>query len=200
MGLDMFAFKIRKVTAEELASINSYEDVRNGLNAISVADFNDNPEMFNDLGPYVTKKALSTSYINYDKIREDFGIPEKAHCVGERYSAEGWSFSYRWEDGEEKQNKKVSISAESKDEYLITKDTDFFLFHCTDVGYWRKDYELQDEIYDGFHFAGTEVENCGYYKVNDDVFELIRDDLSEEGVDAYLSEDADTGLFYHEWY
>ena len=60
--------------------------------------------------------------------------------------------------------------------------------------YWRKNYDLQDWIYDNIEG----VDNCGYYVLDLDVVSEINY-MFDASIPAVKPSETEA-LFYHEWY
>ena len=70
--------------------------------------------------------------------------------------------------------------------------------HFERVAYWRKEYDLQEMIYDSFEQEGILVENCGFYPLSiSQVVTVCQQDPTQAR--EIMKCEAGT-LFYHEWY
>ena len=88
-------------------------------------------------------------------------------------------------------DKTIEVSLSEIEEKFKKEITyDGYAVELQRVAYWRKDYDLEDRIYEQLD---REIENCGYYLVtNKDLEELDLLDI----IDCEPNDD----IFYHEWY
>jgi hypothetical protein len=89
------------------------------------------------------------------------------------------------EDYEKKYTKKVPKN------FLITSKEE--------VQYWRKEYDVQSDIYDVYNeHTGRSIINCGYHILTPEMIEDLN--LRNETFRDCHFEDSDSTLVYHEWY
>lgn len=76
-------------------------------------------------------------------------------------------------------------------------EKDFLVVRLEEVAYWRKNYDLSDQIY-----AATEkvIDNCGFYQCNDDMVEALIDNWDCGDTKISLDDVWKEPVFYHEWY
>ena len=125
-------------------------------------------------------------------------IPENASIVGRGY--DGTYLSFLFSDNGTR--KEITITpAELNEKYPNKEPSSGACFGCEEVAYWRKAYGLEDKLYESYPRA---IENCGYYKCNEEMLEAMLDYDSEvddgymESYDTFTTDDSD--IFYHEWY
>lgn len=154
---------------------------------------------------------LERYVVPFEEIREEF--PENW------YEAR-WKVFDAWKDRPENRGKKArpenmkktdvgyeiivnesekSISIPTKDiaeKYTVVNDVVMLCCAIKRGAYWRKDYPLQERIYEASPYT---IENCGYYPLTDEMEEVINDDLTMNGDHPLHAEDGEV-LVYHEWY
>ena len=110
--------------------------------AISQKDMDEEPGMYHDLLPYLTKVDMVDTSINYDLIRLDNNIPADASICGFAH-ADGQN-TVRFRKGEEEYSAVLSEHEwELYKEYMIVPT---YVAYSQDVAYWRKDYELDNQM------------------------------------------------------
>lgn len=191
MGLDMYLYKIERVTKEE----KKYYVERDGdvEDVLSISEDEIGLEMYKDLAPYAEKVVVNREYINLAKFMEDNNIPETAYIAGEHYSSDGTAeFIFRYgEDFEDRCEIEVDYEEFVKN-YSYTQADTVYIVKYYEVGYWRKAYDTRHIIY---AMIDRNVENCGYYKLSPlDVEDLATTNEEIDDLDDF--ED----IFYHEWY
>jgi len=190
MGLDMYAIRIRKPSDDEIKRIEESKETPDDF--ISVLEEDIDSDAFKDLKKYAKKVAVVTQYINMKKIREDNHIDDEAHIVCECLSAEG----VKWTFGANGRHQDVSLTQkEIEENYIIEEPEDRYAAHVQAIGYWRKNYELQEGLYDAYK---GNIENLGYHKCNKKMIKLMTSENHKYGLSDDISEDDD--IFYHEWY
>ena len=94
--------------------------------------------------------------------------------------------------------KDISLTNEQYETYIFEQLDDVWVFEKDEVGYWRKAYDLQDMIYEAFN---SQIENCGYYVVPDDLLEKINQYQEAHNYSTWFYELPDDECYvYHEWY
>lgn len=199
MGLDVYAYRIRKVSDEEIKDITSVEEVtaRGGLEALPMATINEsiangNTE-YRDLLPYLTVKFLDSTCLKIEEFCDALGIKDTDEIVGRSYSADAVSYSIRDVNTE---NKSRTVSF-TKDEFLKgfceTKPVEVGIFEIENVGYWRKNSDLVDRMEEAY---GDTITNCGYHEMNEEMIEIYEEEAEHPVTD--LSDDE--ALFFSIWY
>ena len=199
MGLDMYVFKLKKVSQSDLEKViacgeNSYaklRDINPHISCFTIdEDVEEAVEMFKDAMPYLTEVTLKTEYIDLDKVRDDYGVPDDADIVGRRFSGDG-SVGITFRFGDERCD--VNLTDDMiKEKYTKLIPEKCYIVERFECAYWRKAYNLQRDIYAAYDGV---IQNCGYHKVNEDMYSLMADDIN-----ADFSDNEKEALFYHEWY
>jgi hypothetical protein len=156
MGLDMYMFRVRKLTDEEAAVIvgKRTNEISKFYSFICKDDFDSDPEPLADLLPYITQITAVDNAFDYNQCFIDHGIncryidedhdmvsPEILEkfdrVVGSWCGPEGagWSFA---------SGARIEINKEEYDAYLYDRVVELYVWKSEDVGYWRKFYELDD--------------------------------------------------------
>lgn len=198
MGLDVYAYRIRKVTDEKIKNITSVEEAKKmGFETLDMAVINESIEdgntEYKDLLPYLTVKFLNSSCLKVEAFCEALGIKDTGEIVGRSYSADVVSYSIRDANAE---NKSRTVSF-TKDEFLKgfceTKSVEVGILEIENVGYWRKNSDLVDRMEEAY---GDTITNCGYHKMNEEMIEIYEGEA--ECPVTGLSDDED--LFFSIWY
>lgn len=192
MGLDMYVFRIRKPDLNY--RVYSQDEIRElNLTTCTIDDFEKADAAMSQLLPYVSKIKVINEYYDVEAIIKDYNLPAKSHIGtvsshGIRVS--GKSTSGQWVS--------VDISTEEIEcKYIISKIEDSYAWKTQDVAYWRKHYDLQERFYE---LIG-DVENCGYYLLDVETINTLRDEYEADMSDVPLEAATDkSALFYHEWY
>lgn len=200
MGLDQYIYKTRKLGEEEKNKIKqlSYDSLY-GEYAVFLLD-DESKSLLDGLIPYGVLLDVETPFLDLRSIKLDFGIPEAACVTGESFEAGSHKILFRWcgKGGETKTKKAVLCKEDEKKKYTVYKKTRSLIIQLEESGYWRKDYELQDFMHEELPQM---VENCGYYKIPEDVMEKLLN--MESFMDGFSSDgflEEDEAFFYHEWY
>ena len=138
--------------------------------------------------PYAAKRKVEFEFIDIEKLYKDKNIPSRA-CLGYCSPEE---YKYTWKDGEEFKSVTVKTK-EILEKYIKKQIVDAYIWEQEELQYWRKNYDVQDYIYDE-----TDADNCKYC--------LIRTDIQRELINNYNADfeveenTEDSGIFYWEWY
>lgn len=181
MGLDMFVYKISKANVEErkvytLKKLDRLADI-----VINEKDIKDSK--IAELKPYLTSVQTINSYYSMSRILKDNGLPETLDADLCFVSSEETGFSVP------SLNKIIAIKSEDIEKYIDHKLETVFVCNETQVCYWRQ----ADDIQSRFLELIGHVENCGFYKIDEDIIDAINKEF-----DTNIPYEDD--LFYHEWY
>lgn len=191
MGLDMYIRRVTKVVGlEKLKSIQDIDD--NDLNRISKEDYDSNPEFFEDLFPYMRKVNVEAQVLDIECIKKEYDLKD---CDFGYFGSAGMSLTGIKKDGEQID---ITIGPVDIGKYYVNKKIDVYVFHDEGVFYWRKNYDLQEKIYD---IIMRPIDNCQYRKLT---FDELRDIITDKdsGYDVKLLDELDPtdAYFYEEWY
>ena len=199
MGLDMYLYRVSRVPKDELKKLEgkNYYDITEELGScvmINEGDYNAELPMYKDVIPYLSPIMVKNEYIDLLKLKADYNVDPEAFIVGESYSSESVSYSFMVEG--QKNSVKVTLTPdELRDKYRFEKVERMYIAYATEVHYWRKAYEVQDI----FHKNIDDIENCGYYKVSEELLkEVAKEDDTVFSV-PFVDTD-EVGTFYHSWY
>lgn len=188
MGLDMYCMRARKLTESEANKVNGL-DLDKIPYRVIIKDKEDK-KLYENLKDYLTPVKCKISYWDVDKIKKDFKIPKTAYLFGVSYGSDNTVLSFAWKRKGEKKYKDITIRDEDQDNYTKSDPEDAFVVDTEEIGYWRKAYDLLDEIHDA---CDERIYNCGYYKVNDKMLKAM------QRTGELIGETKDD-LFYMEWY
>ena len=182
MGLDQNIYRISRPNLEDRVF------KRNELDNYLLCRVADVDEAFLEVIPYTTKRKVEYEMINIERMFTDKGIPNHAYlgmCSSEVYE-------YCWKNGNEYKSVEVSTK-EIAEKYVENKIFDTYICEQEELQYWRKNYNVQDFIYDEL-----DADNCKYCLLNTDIqSELINTYGAEFEVEENTEE---SGIFYWEWY
>ena len=185
MGLDMFLYRAKRLSDKAVKEIEGTEIYSKDYNYL-------NPEYeseFKSLLPFSRKVNVLVDYMDTDKIKKEFGIPADAHNTVQSFMRGMTKLGFNYGDNE---HKDVSITdTDMKEKYTITKSEVRYVVELKEICYWRKNYELQDELYE---LCDEQIENCGYHAVNEEMLRVIN-----KHTDSTIT-NKNGNLFYHEWY
>ena len=196
MGLDMYLFKVGKLTEKEGKEIHKArkDEVYKRYHCIDKESFDREHSMYGDLMPYVRPITVIATLFNCEQCFKDYNINKDDILFRSQMNDEiSWHL----------ENKTViTLKGEQYSKYLYDAEQEVYVFKCEEVAYWRKDYNLNDFFSNIF-----EVENCGYYKLsNENKQELkayIRRCQPEDvknNLDIKLLSSKTSNLFYHAWW
>lgn len=190
MGLDQYVYRVRKPKLEKRMYKSS--ELRNMEDAhwIFVDDISDQHDLIEQLLPYTVTRDVESQFIDGEQIFKDYGFPDDAYICFSCSTEVVWTFKDAIGN-----NVKLTMSRdEIEKKYTITKARPCYIWYGEEVEYWRKNYDLQDWIYDCL----DDVQNLGYYILDADIIrdinEVFNEHLPKEDPDG------ESALFYHEWY
>ena len=196
MGLDMYLYKFTKpeTSAQELSKMTYEELQQNDYHVFS--KYGELPDNFQAIMPFTIETDVEAEYVDFDAVKKHYHIPDDARCVGESYSSQeiGYTFCIS-----EKEHKHIDIPMkEFKSKFLVTRRTPIYCIQSEQVGYWRKNYELQDSLTEACNIP---IDNCGYYPLNTDMWKVLEkmDPKTYEKIKDYRH-DPDCIIAYLEWY
>ncbi len=187
MGLDMYIYKAKKPMLVENTVYEEAEMNKAGFMLLSEDEMN--TPAFEALKSFAVKVNIMMQELNKEKIRADFDMGENM------YESMFCGDNVTFRDGD----KQCTISTkELKEKYMQSVDRMLYAVELTQIAYWRKEYDLQSQIYEAFEEQDIYVENCGFYALDDEIAKMICEH-DEMQAPAIQDEDVET-LFYHEWY
>jgi hypothetical protein len=181
MGLDMYMYKIEKLTEEEAAVLDglAIRDIETKYRCIDKLAFDSNPDKYGDLIPFIREIHAIDSIFDEAACFKAHGINyyHDEVCGGyQDYDTISWIFS---------SGSKVEIDRAEYDSYCHEQEIVVYVFKSKNVAYWRKFYELDDFLQrerivyrtnriiqeegrsptDG-EIMSWRTENCGYYMLS----------------------------------
>jgi hypothetical protein len=200
MGLDMWMYKIGRLTDKEVDVLKGkteaeISDMGYGcINYTSVLQYNEE-DLFEDMFEYGTIIDGKVNIFNEDRFKEDHGIDKNAYrCFGS-YGNE-IVFSYVLENT--KETKEIKITEKEWEKYIETEPALLLVYKKEEIGYWRKEYGLQNLIYTMYENETSKIiMNCGYHLMTKEMIDRIRKYDPKFRTGRRKRGEA---YFYHEWY
>ncbi len=190
MGLDMFMYKAEKPQLNPQKRYTHASLEKEGFVIFEAKE--ELPDKLLDLKRFLVKVTVPAQYYNVEKIQKDFNLHEVPHWSG--FGPDGYYFS-----SSHPEDKSVTIPDQDMPQYLVTRDGTFWITKLTEVGYWRKEYDLQDKIHT--LYKRQLIRNCGYYRLTKAQLTSIDAFCRKHDLEIFEWEPEDVGsLFYHEWY
>ena len=192
MGLDMWMYGIKDISNEDIPDgmpESWYEE--NGYKLIThYDDDNDFEQMFHDMCDYSTEKNVEYSETDFDKVKKDYGIKKEAYLSYFGGNKIGFSCKDYY--------KEIDITQDELDKYEKKVFHKALVFKRDELAYWRKEYDLQNLIYNEYN---GQIYNCGFHRLNKTMMTKINRylksrDMSKQNIN---SEDY-VAKMYHEWY
>lgn len=205
MGLDMYLYRITRISTTEqrkLRGKTEKEIYDSGYSLFYRPRNKDDERLIKYIKPYLRGIKISQEYFDMEKIRQDFKIPKTYLQCGSSYAGNG-DVSLTFTSRDCQDSKKASFNTNKNPEYILTKLTNCYVCKEREIGYWRKNYDLQEELYREASYGGVEIENCGYYPLNDGMTRaILRDkwEYSDKVQREDLWDDNNSIVCYHEWY
>lgn len=195
MGLDMWILSGSKPDENKIPEMPNLDALR----ALGYRVFEEDEEYMDlllDILPICIKRKGKTTVTDWDRFRKDFDIPEDAEPTMASYGGDCVYFKYATKDG---LNLEVDLSAEEFRSYDIEKDAILYITKLEEISCYRKEYDLENDIYDVYHeFSSRDIENCGYHHLTGEMIKELNQRNSLFAEECF-SED-DESLYYHEWY
>lgn len=142
MGLDMNICKIKKISDDEIQS-GRYNYTKPysypGFIYIPKNDYDDDSEMYHDIFPLLQKVSLAVERLDYDLIKIDNEIPKEQNFYSLSYGPDGTTLRFK--------TKEVYVSESERPKYTKYSFEEYYIAEYKELSYWRKDYDLQDELY-----------------------------------------------------
>ena len=221
MGLDMYMYRIKRLSDEEIAHIN--ETRGSGIYRrwafVDKEEFDSNPEFREDLIPFLREAKIIRMLFDEERLFKDYNVEpddEIAFSYG-GCNGFGWTFM---------SGKQITISEEEYSNYSYEALTDVYVFDREEVAYWRKYDELLEFITNARIVARSKemmdrgiaptpkdyeswlTKNCGYYLLSKEEKAAIKEFLLSENLDSRSDEDYcdeafwenDDDIFFEAWW
>ena len=203
MGLDMYIWRMKKVSKEEAKRMNGrkVDEIENMYSIFHIPESEENSPAVKAVIPYCQKIKAIQSYVDTDKIVKDNGIQEECYLGMTSYLGNGVNYTFYSSNRNEKLLAVTYSWDELNKKYTYEKVEDIYITHkLQEAGYWRKKYELDDAISNA---CAYDIKNCGYYRLTDKMLNAIRKYDRAGYTSLRATKDTlgeDEGLFYHIWY
>lgn len=137
MGLDMYLYRINKVTEEDIEALTGthIDDVPEGFNCMTRKDFDERASEMDELLPYVKLVKMRAQIQDTERFYEDFGIDFDDEVVALFGSYESQEMTFM-------SGKKVCISREEALSYYDEKEVDVYVWKQERIAYWRNAHDL----------------------------------------------------------
>ncbi len=215
MGLDQWLYRVQRLTKEEAIALEGkHYDKLNGDDSLLLfraneyitkdMDFHEIKSIFG----YLTKVKLISSLVRIEDLYRDKGVPEGYSIVGSSYGNGNMHLSFIKypEDGSEYEFSKlprveIDVTDEECNKYSYEEVEDYYVCKKEKIYYWRKNYKLQDKLYEAAEENGDRILNCGWHKCNEEMIMDIQDAISQEdNMRLVLNLPESEAYVYHEWY
>jgi hypothetical protein len=156
MGLDMYMFRVEKLTELEMIEANEchINDIAKDYHFINKSSFDADPEPMSDLIPYITQLTVIDTAFDYNRCFAEHGVNCRYDFEDEeddfrptastKYTDEvvgswcvpngaGWSFA---------SGAKIELNREQYESYFYERITEVYAWKAKEVGYWRKFYDF----------------------------------------------------------
>ena len=193
MGLDQYIYRIEKLTEDDKKRIDQGETT--GFSVVEL-NFPEDEELVEYIKDFIYIKDKVIAYYSHDKIRKYFNIPDTATFIFSRSDSTSvvWFFKDKIAD---KEYKVEPSKVQNKSEVTDTKTVKEVFLKEQEIGYWRKDYKLQDKM----HYACDHpVRNCGYYPLNKEMIKILLKDRTNIFARDDLTSTDNVAVCYLEWY
>lgn len=193
MGLDMWMYGIKDISNDEIPD-NMPESwyIDNGYSLINKYE-NDEDEfdrLFYDMYKYSVARTVIYTITDFDKIKKDYGINEKAYLCFMGHNKLGFQYG--------KSYKEIIIKQDKLDKYDTEITREALVYKADELAYWRKEYDLQDLIYNEYY---GQICNCGFHEIDDEMMRKINRYLRVRNMDKQsINNDGYIAKMYHEWY
>ena len=137
MGLDMYLYRIDKVTEKDIKLLTGehVDDVGDGFNCMTRKDFDERASEMDELLPYVTLIKMRAQVQDTERFYEDFGIDIDDEVVGVFGSYERQELTFL-------SGKRISVSREEALSYYDEREVDVFVWRQERIAYWRNAHDL----------------------------------------------------------
>lgn len=191
MGLDMWIYGIKDISNDEIPD-NMPESwyINNDYKLIDKYEEDEFDKLFHDMYKYSVVRNVIYTITDFDKIKKEYGINEKAYLCFMGHGKIG--FQYK------KSYKEIAIEQDELDKYDKEITREALVYKADELAYWRKEYDLQDLIYNEYY---GQIYNCGFHEIDDELMKKINKYLKSRKMDKQdINEDGYIVKMYHEWY
>lgn len=197
MGLDMFVYRITKLKEEEQNEVEkmTYKELcKSDFHMLECDD--DDDSLKRQINSYLFFVQKPVERIHFDRLKKVCDIPEEASLCWVISGTFGFKRDNDDKDYEVNYN---NLTPDQKKQATVTDTLTFAVYKSEELLYWRKAYDLRDKLCEA---CDVEVENCGYYPLNDKMREVIKEALKEDEREDIpdLDSTEDSVVCYHEWY
>lgn len=195
MGLDQYVYRLSKVGKDTIKKLNGmYEDNIDWHDymIVSKETVDKYPNSYSDILDILRPIQVKNILLDVDRMEKDYHV-DGLDCRSTIMNYKGITYEYlkKHSNGDCEQIS-ISLSEEQLKKYLYEKTVDSYICRRKEVYYMRKEYEVQDSIYELYDGV---IDNCGYHHMTEDMIDVVNECAGKKVLDP-----AATNLFYHEWY
>ena len=198
MGLDMYIYKMSKLTDEEVKQIEGkkFDDIiQKNTNYAFIPRADKECDMGSEktLLSILKPTTILDDYIDMEKLKKETKVPKTAFLTGRCISKNGGTFIFRW-GKTRRRSKEINLKFSELVNFVISKPVNVLVCKKQEVQYYRKHYDLQEALYE---ISSVPIENVSYIAMTDEMIEAVyRFD------DEFKMPEMNEGdmLAYYEWY
>ena len=204
MGLDMYVYKMRKLSDREAQEINglTFSGLK-GINKNYIA-FSEKEmvelgkTLYADVKPFLTAITYKSTTVKQKELRRDRKLASQMVLGSCDYYEDKREWILYWFDKENPNNEdsmyRMVLTKDQMEKYLAYNPSTLYVVERQEIGYWRAQHELRERVHKA---TQKKIENCGYYAVNKAMSEeLVKAGLAKK----FLKEAERKSLCYLEWY
>lgn len=191
MGLDMYAYSVRRLTDREMLSLEGQNIYALSDDILCFTQENidaGNSKETRDILPYMRQFTGKITETDYKVLKRDYNIPSDWGLCGIGHHGDIISLRFHY-DYSGLNSKELTMTDFEFRKYDHVRELPCFAVYVKEVAYWRKNYELEDALYDAYD---GQIQNCGWHLANEKMKSLM--------IGAGASIDHSDTIFYHEWY
>ena len=195
MGLDQYIYRINPLSKEVAKKIEGkiVKDIQRDIMLFSLADKEAAKGFpFWDLGQVVT---LKDEFLKREDLIRDLN-------PGGDISSVRWGedevIVYLPADSAEIEGKKISIATEEfEKKYISLEDVQFLALSPSAVYYWRKQWDLHEELQD---VTGRPIDNLEFVRIPEEDLSDILEIFPPHDSEFFATAEDDSEIFYHPWW
>lgn len=196
MGLDMYLYRIRRLSDEERKEADKIKDENELQARFHAVELEDDDE-FASIRGYIHVVTLKVKRLLYVDVKKALGIPEDAKRQCAFFGGEKFDETWIGKDGKEYHITNENLTPELRSNLERTVKRKFGLWHEEEIGYWRKEYDLQESL----HLAADgDIGNCEYAPLNSEMRRILRRKKWGGFTKEQLADTDDSTVCYYEWY
>jgi len=191
MGLDQYVYRLSKVgkdTIKKLNGMNEDDIDWHDYMVVSKEAMDKYPNSYSDILDILRPIQVKNILVDTERMEKDYHV-DGLYCRGTIMSSKG--IVYEYVDGNH-ETISIALSEEQLKKYRYEKTVDSYICKRKEVYYMRKEYEVQDSIYELYDGV---IDNCGYHHMTEDMIDVVNECAGKKVLDTQAN-----NLYYHEWY